>query len=138
MMTHLWIGLRTPDEFGIFFARTYGNGEAADDVAYRRMGAPAAFESYCRPPLIASSPQAPRDHGIAAPSGQYRLIQFAIRLSVRFRTNRQVTPSIALLSRLRGYFGPDTVVKALALLAANKPPVEPVTGSLSLSDLTPP
>ena len=43
MTTHLWIGLRTPDEFGIFFTRTYGNGEAADDVAYGRMGAPAAF-----------------------------------------------------------------------------------------------
>ncbi len=68
----------------IFFTRTYGNGEAADDVAYGRIGAPAAFESYCRPPLIASSPQASRDHGTAAPSGQYRLIQFAIRLSVRF------------------------------------------------------
>ena len=36
---HLWIGLRTPDEFGILFTRTYGNGEAADDVASRRMGA---------------------------------------------------------------------------------------------------
>ena len=46
MPTHLWIGLRTPDEFGIFFTRTYGNGEAADDVAYGRMGAPAAFELY--------------------------------------------------------------------------------------------
>jgi hypothetical protein len=33
MTTHLWIGLRTPDEFGIFFTRTYGNGEAANDVA---------------------------------------------------------------------------------------------------------
>jgi hypothetical protein len=84
MTTHLLIGLRTPDEFGIFFTRTYGNGEAADDVAYGQMGAPAAFESFCRPPLIASSPQASRDHGTAAPSGQYRLIQFAIRLSVRF------------------------------------------------------
>jgi hypothetical protein len=39
MITHLWIGLRTPDEFGIFFTRTYGNGEAADDIAYGRMGA---------------------------------------------------------------------------------------------------
>jgi len=34
MTKHLWIGLRTPDEFGIFFTPTYGNGEAADDVAY--------------------------------------------------------------------------------------------------------
>ena len=38
MTTYLWIGLRTPDEFGVFFTRTYGNGEAADDVAYGRMG----------------------------------------------------------------------------------------------------
>ena len=89
MMTHLWIGLRTLDEFGIFFTRTYGNGETADDVAYGRMGAPAAFESYCRPPLIASSPQASRDHGTAAPSGQYRLIQFAIRLSPTESQNHQ-------------------------------------------------
>jgi len=37
MTKRLWIGLRTPDEFRIFFTRTYGNGEAADDVAYGRM-----------------------------------------------------------------------------------------------------
>jgi hypothetical protein len=37
MMKHLWIGLRTLDEFWIFFTPIYGNGEAADDVAYGRM-----------------------------------------------------------------------------------------------------
>lgn len=42
-----------------------------------------------------------------------------------------------VLSRLRGFFGPDTVVKALALLDANKTPVQPLTQSLSLDDLAP-
>jgi hypothetical protein len=51
---------------------------------------------------------------------------------------RETDRNSIVLSRLRSYFGPDTVVKALALLAANKTPVEPVTGSLSLADLTPP
>src|SRR3984957_9715015 len=37
MTTHLWIGLRTPGELGIFFPRTYGNGGAADDGAHGRM-----------------------------------------------------------------------------------------------------
>src|SRR5262249_53854839 len=37
MTKRLWLVWRTPDEFRIFFTRTYGNGEAADDVAYGRM-----------------------------------------------------------------------------------------------------
>ena len=34
MTTHLWIGARTRDRFGIAFTRTYGYREAADDNAY--------------------------------------------------------------------------------------------------------
>ena len=37
MTKHLWIGSRTPHEFGTFFTPTYGNGEAAGDAAYGRM-----------------------------------------------------------------------------------------------------
>src|SRR6185312_12583558 len=37
MIKHLWLDSRTPDEFAIFFTPTYGNGDAANDVAYGRM-----------------------------------------------------------------------------------------------------
>src|SRR3954451_21339204 len=37
MTKYSWIGSRTPDAFGICFTPTYGNVEAADDVAYGRM-----------------------------------------------------------------------------------------------------
>ena len=42
-----------------------------------------------------------------------------------------------VLSRLRSFFGADTVVKALALLEVNKTPVQPVTQSLRPEDLAP-
>jgi hypothetical protein len=45
--------------------------------------------------------------------------------------------NIVVLSRLRGFFGSDTVVKALALLEANKTPMQPLTRSLSAADLGP-
>ena len=51
--------------------------------------------------------------------------------------DREPDRNVVVLARLRHYFGPDTLARAIALLVAGKTPVKRVTGPLNLADLIP-
>ncbi|HTW28026.1 MAG TPA: hypothetical protein VME92_12920 [Acetobacteraceae bacterium] len=51
--------------------------------------------------------------------------------------HRQADANVVVLARLRRYFGPETLSRALAVLTASKAPVQKVEGPLNLGDLAP-